>query len=785
MRDQVAEAAFVIIVATQNYATRFEKKISSPVGLGATWEGAIITQALYDAGTFNQKFIPVVFEKGDIAHIPISLRAYTRHNLDTDAGYEALYRHVTGQPEIIAAPLGSPRVLAAGTGVNLPADLAMSLSEVPKTAALPVLPVHNHIPAPIPNNLPRLQPFFGREKELTALREALAPESGTWGALIHGPGGMGKTALAVRAAYTCQPSQFERIVFVSVKEAEMDDDGRRPLGNLVVPGLLEMLNELARELGRPEIAKSPEDQRIRLLLEALRSTQTLLVLDNLESLSAAECDQISTFVERLPQGCKALLTSRRRIGSAAEELNLETLDQTAALATLTDLARRNKLLAKSGKLKRIALYKQTGGKPLLLRWVAGQLGRGSCRTLDDALAYLRSCPADNDALEFIFGDLAREFTKDEEKVLCALVYFTPSAKVEHIAEIAGLEKNAAETALHTLANRSLVIPGQGNRHYGLVPMVSEFLRKHRPEVLADTGTRLENRAYALIVENSGDEPDHLPVLDAAWPTVAPALPLFLAGPNDRLQKVCNALQIFLDFTGRWDEWLSFNLQVEEKAVEAGDFDGAGWRAFQVGWVHSLRGQGDEVLACADRATQRWQRAHAETGKRAFGIHLRGIGYRLKKDFPAAIAAFRETLELNRTASPESLAIDLNALAETERLSGDFEAAERDYREALRLAQASDNAEGVATYTGSLAMLALDRKAWTAAEALAREALPMSERVGRKELIASNCHRLAWALVQQQKKVEALPCAQRAVDIFTLLRSPKLESARSVLRECEK
>jgi hypothetical protein len=42
----------------------------------------------------------------------------------------------------------------------------------------------------IPNNLPRLQPFFGRTEELKQIAEALDPESRTWGALIDGPGGM-------------------------------------------------------------------------------------------------------------------------------------------------------------------------------------------------------------------------------------------------------------------------------------------------------------------------------------------------------------------------------------------------------------------------------------------------------------------------------------------------------------------------------------------------------------------------------------------------------------------
>ena len=360
---------------------------------------------------------------------------------------------------------------------------------------------------------------------------------------------MGKTSLAVRAAYDCPPGLFQRIIFVSVKDRELDDDGVRELGGFLLPGFLEMLNELARELGQPDIAKAPEDQRIRLLLDALRPAQALLILDNLESLPKDDRDQLFTFVKRLPQGCKAILTSRRRIGSGSEDLILEKLDQDAALATLADLARRNPLLARTSEAERIALYTQTAGKPLLLRWVAGQLGRGSCRTFTDALHFLRTCPPDNDPLEFIFGDLAQEFTDGRDASPLALTYFTLPAKVEHIAELAGLDEEPVETALRTLANRSLVVPDQEETAYALVPMVADFLRRKRPEVVAETGDRLEKRAYALIVENGYEKHDRFPVLDAAWPTVAPALPLFLAGPNDRLQTVCDALRYLPRFHG--------------------------------------------------------------------------------------------------------------------------------------------------------------------------------------------------------------------------------------------
>jgi len=290
----------------------------------------------------------------------------------------------------------------------------------------------------------------------------------------------------------------------------------------------------------------------------------------------------------------------------------------------------------------------------------------------------------------------------------------------------------------------------------------------------------------LIVENGYKEYERFPTLDAAWPTVAPALPLFVAGSNRRLQTVCDALNDFLNFTGRWDERLSLSQQAEDKAMSAGDYYNAGRQAYQAGWVHSLRQQAEAVLTCAERAAAHWQTAQAGVRERAIAIHLRGHGHRLKKDYPAAVTAYRESLALRRGLSAESrdVAIALNDLAGAEQESGDWAAAERDCHEALRIACAVGDAEGEANLTGNLASLALDREDWPGAETLARKALLLSEKVGRQELIASDCHRLAKALVRQGKAAEARPYAQRAVEIYERLGSPDLAEARATLDECE-
>jgi formylglycine-generating enzyme required for sulfatase activity len=109
MVNQIEDADFVLVVCTEPYERRFRGKEEPGKGLGARWEGAIITQEIYDDAARNTTFIPVLFSPDDSAHIPIVLRGVTRYNLNTEAGYGALYRRLTNQPLIQKPELGKIR----------------------------------------------------------------------------------------------------------------------------------------------------------------------------------------------------------------------------------------------------------------------------------------------------------------------------------------------------------------------------------------------------------------------------------------------------------------------------------------------------------------------------------------------------------------------------------------------------------------------------------------------------------------------------------------------------
>lgn len=645
-------------------------------------------------------------------------------------------------------------------------------------------------PALPQSELPHQPYFFGREEELAHIAEALDPESVGWGVLIDGAGGIGKTALAIRAGHLAPEQHYPTKIFLSAKKRDLTSAGVQLLEDFQLTDYNALLAELARELGEDEIAKGNPGERAKAVRRALFKRQALLIFDNVETFDDQERERLMQFLRWLPRSCKAIVTSRRRMDVAAEVVHLDRLKPEDAHKLIAKLAERNRFLARAGDGERQQLYEITQGNPLLIEWLAGQLGRpgSQCRTVADAARFMELAPPENDPLEHIFGDLFNSFTENETAVLAAVSHFTHPARIRWVAETAGITETAARTCLEDLLDRALLLGDDLAQEFILMPLVAAFLRRRRPELITQTAQRLMDNVFLLVLE--GDLRDfrnyrRFPMLADEWPLIAAALPHFLQGGNARLQLLCDALNRFLSFAGYWDDWLALSLQAEQRAAQEGDDTSAGRRAYAAGWVYRLRGQADAVLECARRAEAHW--ARRESPEMALAIRLRGKGHQLAHDYPAAIAAFQEMIAFARAASAgnENVAIGLNDLGWAEQEAGDLDAAERHYRQALALAESIGYEEGVATNKGTLGDLSLERQDWAAAEVYAREALRLTEAMGHQLFIAYNCWRLALALSRRGRPAEGRPYARRAIEIFEKLPSAEMARAQAVLQECER
>jgi hypothetical protein len=143
MRTQVKEADRVLLVFTETYQRRYEGDEEQGKGQGATFEGVIVTQALYEGGGSNAKFRPVVFREEDERFVSVELRRFNRYRVDTPDHYQNLLRWLYREPSIVAPTVGPKRDLPPEPGPEL---FASKPDEPPaSTSIVPALDWDKHL----------------------------------------------------------------------------------------------------------------------------------------------------------------------------------------------------------------------------------------------------------------------------------------------------------------------------------------------------------------------------------------------------------------------------------------------------------------------------------------------------------------------------------------------------------------------------------------------------------------------------------------------------------------
>jgi hypothetical protein len=111
MDREIKKAQFVLMVCTEAYYRRVMGEEVPGIGLGIAWEGNLIYNHIYSAGSRNTKFIPVIFDAAHAVYIPTPAQGATRYCASTPDGYEQLYSRLVGKPPADKPPLGKRKAL--------------------------------------------------------------------------------------------------------------------------------------------------------------------------------------------------------------------------------------------------------------------------------------------------------------------------------------------------------------------------------------------------------------------------------------------------------------------------------------------------------------------------------------------------------------------------------------------------------------------------------------------------------------------------------------------------
>ncbi|MET8162246.1 BTAD domain-containing putative transcriptional regulator [Sphaerisporangium sp. NPDC005289] len=303
----------------------------------------------------------------------------------------AILEHDAGQWTARSARSAQPPSPPVTSAVTPPATSPATSAVAPPVASPVASPVAPAVTSAVPRQLPRFAgDLTGREHAVARLRAHLSSGATTAPiAALNGPGGAGKTALAIHVAHLIGDRFPDGQLYVT-----FGGGGRRRRWTDV-----DVLERLLRSLGVPGAGIPHEvDDRLSLYRTIIAGRRLLLVLDD-----AADEGDVRELLPATP-GCAAIVTSRPRLTGLDDVLHVDVdvLGPSEGVRLLLHLTGRR---IGAGELDATrSLVDLCGGMPLALQIAGARLAARPHWTVAGFAARLESERRRLD--ELAHGDLA-------------------------------------------------------------------------------------------------------------------------------------------------------------------------------------------------------------------------------------------------------------------------------------------------------------------------------------------------------------------------------------------
>jgi predicted ATPase/DNA-binding SARP family transcriptional activator len=601
-------------------------------------------------------------------------------------------------------------------------------------------------------------PFLGRKEELVEIAQLLDdPDCRLL--TILGPGGIGKTRLALQAGEARREAFLEGVHFVPLAALSSDD--------FLVSAIADALQFSLSGSGAPQIQ----------LLNYLRGKEVLLILDNFEHLlpplppppggDGEGAKLLGEILEKAPE-VKLLVTSRERLNLRWEKCfeiaGLDYPDETTPGAELQAYSavqlfqqtarqmRQDFTLSEQDRPAVARICQLVQGLPLGIElaasWtdvytcqkIAGEIEQG----IDFLATSMRDVPQRHRSIQATFEHSWRLLTPPEQGVLMALSVFRRGFQRKAAKEVAG----ATPIVLKSLVDKSLLRFLPSGRYE-----MHEMLRQYAAEKLvampeAHTGARDRHCShYVAFLEGQGaalagtGAPEALATIRteignvrAAWRWAVKEARL------EEIEQGLDGLSRYYFFTGPFQEGERFIGMAVDCARTLFNQGRQSERDVQIVLSKLLaeqarflvgRGMYDQAIVAAQEAVDQAQTSRA-AGPEAMGHLQWGRALSLQGDLKAAQFQRESALGLAQGASLHAVkAESLIGLGNIFHGYSDYAKAKAYYEQSLCVSRETDNRFIESNALNNLGMISAEQGDYARGRAYYEQALQVYREIGRR------------------------------------------------------